>query len=126
MQDFTKLAVWQKSYKLALEIYKVTRSFPKEELYGITGQMRRASTSIPANISEGCGRYTGSELLRFLDIAMGSGSELHYFLMFARDLNYLSDETYVQLEPKVVEVKQMLTAFILKLRQDNKTDHPKA
>jgi four helix bundle protein len=120
MQDFTKLSVWQKSYKLALEIYRVTRNFPKEELYGITSQMRRPSTSIPANIAEGCGRYTGSELVRFLDIAMGSGSELHYYLMFACDLNYLSDETYVQLEPKVVEVKQMLTAFILKLCRDNK------
>jgi four helix bundle protein len=120
MQDFTKLAVWEKSYKLALDDYKATQDFPKEEWSGLTSQMRRASTSIPANIAEGCGRYASNELVRFLDIAMGSGSELHCYLMFARDLNYLTDKAYAQLEPKVVEVKPMLTAFILKLHQDDK------
>lgn len=78
MKDFKKLKAWEKSHQLTLAIYKVTRSFPKDELYGLTSQMRRASVSIPANIAEGCGRGSDAELARFCHIAMGSASELEY------------------------------------------------
>lgn len=120
MQDFRKLVVWEKSYKLALDTYLLTRSFPKEELYGLVSQMRRASISVPANIAEGCGRFTGSELARFLDIAMGSISELDCYLLFARDLNYVVEKDYMQLDEKLVEVRRMLIAFIQTVRQTGK------
>ena len=75
MKDFRQLQVWEKSHQLALGVYKATQDFPKEELYGLTSQIRRASTSIPTNIAEGCGRGTDPEFARFLQIAMGSASE---------------------------------------------------
>lgn len=70
MKDFRQLKVWEKSHHLALEVYRVTTTFPKEELYGITSQLRRASVSIPTNIAEGCGRSTNADFARFLQIAM--------------------------------------------------------
>jgi len=78
VKDFRKLAVWEKAHRLTLDMYKATASFPKDELYGLTSQVRRASISIPANIAEGCGRNGDVELARFLQIAMGSASELEY------------------------------------------------
>lgn len=80
MRDFRELKVWEKSHQLTLAIYKITAIFPREELYGLTIQIRRASASIPANIAEGCGRNGVAELARFLHIAMGSASELEYHL----------------------------------------------
>src|SRR5690349_10688139 len=111
MQDFRKLKVWQKGYLLTLAIYKITRSFPKEELYGMTRQMREAASSIPVNIAEGCGRYSEKELLRFLDISMGSASELDTFLMLSRDLDYMTIEAYTPLAENIAEVKRMLTSL---------------
>ena len=119
MQDFRKLAVWQKSFKLGLEIYQLTRNFPKEELYGLTSQLRRASVSISANIAEGCGRFTSSELVRFLDISMGSFSEVDTYLEFGRELGYLSDKDFSDLQPRLVEVRRMLIALIQTVRQSN-------
>ncbi|HRJ76165.1 MAG TPA: four helix bundle protein, partial [Anaerolineales bacterium] len=81
MKDFRQLKVWEKSHQLALAVYKVTKSFPKEELYGLTTQIRRASMSIPTNIAEGCGRNTDADFARFLQIAMGSASETEYQLI---------------------------------------------
>jgi len=118
VQDYKNLRVWQSSHRLALAIYHATRAFPREETYGLVSQMRRASISIPANIAEGCGRTTTNGLLRFLDIAMGSGSELEYYLLLARDLGYLTDDTCFTLEPHLLKVKKMLNAFIHKLRRD--------
>jgi four helix bundle protein len=94
MQDFRKLAVWQKSHELTLSLYELTGTFPREEMYGLTSQVRRASSSIPANIAEGCGRDGDAELSRFLQISMGSASELEYHLLLARDLKYLTAEDY--------------------------------
>ena len=84
MKDFRQLKVWEKSHQLALAIYKVTKEFPKEELYGLTSQIRRASMSIPTNIAEGCGRNTDADFARFLQMAMGSASETEYQLILAR------------------------------------------
>jgi four helix bundle protein len=118
MKDFRKQKVWVKSHDLALNIYKVTKTFPKEEIYGLTAQIRRACASIPANIAEGCGRGGEAELARFLQMAMGSASELQYHLMLAHDLGLLRDSDYNQLDQKTGEVKSMLTSFIKKLKAD--------
>jgi four helix bundle protein len=108
--------VWDKGHRLTLAVYKATARFPKDELYGLTSQMRRASASIPANVAEGCGRTGKAELGRFLQVAMGSASELEYHLLLARDLGMIDDSEYKSLEGQVVEVKRMLGAFIGKLK----------
>ena len=118
MKDFRKQEVWQKAHDLALRVYRVTEAFPKKELFGLTSQIRRAGVSIPANIAEGCGRDTDADFARFLQIAMGSASELEYHLLLAHDLGFLSDSGYESLNNKTTEVKQMLTSFIKKLKAD--------
>jgi len=118
MKDFRELKVWEKAHNLALAVYKLTTTFPKDELYGLASQIRRSSASIPANIAEGCGRDGDAELARFLQIAMGSASELEYHLLLARDLNLLRGPDYEQLASDVTDVKRMLTSFIQKLRAD--------
>lgn len=118
MKDFRELKVWGKAHQLTLEIYLSTRDFPKAELYGLTSQIRRAAASIPANIAEGCGRSGDGEFGRFLQIAMGSASELEYHLTPAHDLHLIDDKCYERLNREVVEVKRMLTSFIRKLKAD--------
>lgn len=115
MRDFRQLKVWNKAHELTIAVYRATRSFPKEELYGLTSQIRRSCESIPANIAEGCGRTDGAELARFLNIAMGSASELEYHLLLSHDLDLLEATKYKQLAAGVVEVKRMLTSFVQKL-----------
>ena len=119
MQNFHDLKVWEKAHRLTLDVYKATRDFPREEQYGLTSQLRRATSSIPANIAEGCGRNTGPDLRRFLEIAMGSASEVEYHLLLGRDLGMLKSELHQQLTDQTCEVKRMLAAFIQKL----KTEH---
>jgi four helix bundle protein len=127
VQDFRKLKVWRKSHELILEVYGATATFPKEELYGLTGQIRRAASSVPANIAEACGRGGNAEFVRFLCVAMGSASELEYPLLLARDLMRLHGDEYERLAGEIVEVKRMLTAFAQRLRATNsqklKTDY---
>ena len=118
MKDFKELKVWEKAQKLTLAVYKGTRSFPKEELYGLTSQMRRSCSSIPANIAEGCGRSGDAELRRFLHIAMGSASELQYHVLLARDLSLLDELTHDRFANDVSEIKRMLASFIKKLNTD--------
>ena len=86
MKNFRELKVWEKAHLLTIDIYRITATFPKEEMYGLTSQIRRASSSIPANIAEGCGRGSDNDFRRFLQIAMGSASELEYHLLLAHDL----------------------------------------
>ena len=119
MKAFTKLKVWEKSHRLTLDIYKVTKGFPRDELYGLTAQFRRSCSSIPANIAEGCGRNGDAEFARFLQIALGSASELEYHLLLARDLGLLNDLDYERLRSETKEVKQMLTSFIKKLKAES-------
>ncbi len=119
MQDFHKLKVWEKSHRLTLDIYRVTIKFPKEELYGLTSQIRKSCASIATNITEGCGRETSNEMKRFLFIAMGSASETEYHLLLAKDLGYLSASDYETLNQEIGGIKQMLTSFIKKLKTDN-------
>lgn len=116
MRDFREIKVWDKAHCLTLEIYKATTSFPREEVYGLTSQMRRSSSSIPANIAEGCGRGGNAELARFLQIGMGSASELEYHILLARDLRFLPTTIYDPVQDRVVEVKRMLAPLIGKVR----------
>ncbi|MCK6482508.1 MAG: four helix bundle protein [Phycisphaerae bacterium] len=90
MKNFRNLVVWQKSHDLALHVYQVTGGFPRNELYGLTAQMRRATVSIPANLAEGCCRSGDTEFARFVQIAMGSASELEYLLLLACELQLVN------------------------------------
>jgi len=119
MRNFRKLSVWEKSHTLTLNIYKSTSSFPKEELYGLTSQMRRAASSIPSNIAEGCGRNTQAQFARFLNIAFGSASELEYQLILSKDLSFINNEAFSELFEKITEVKRMLYSLIQKVQTDN-------
>jgi four helix bundle protein len=82
-QDFRNLVVWQKSHELVLDVYRISRDFPREELFGLTSQIRRCAVSIPLNMAEGCGRGSDPDFARFLVIAMGSSSELEYQLLLS-------------------------------------------
>lgn len=118
MKDFRDLLVWQKGHQLTLNVYRATGSFPREELYGLTSQMRRASKSIPGNIAEGCGKGSDADLGRYLQIALGSASELEYYFILARDLEYMNHPAAERFIAEVTEVKRMLTGFIQKLKAD--------
>jgi len=118
MKDFKKQKVWQRSHQLTLDIYKVTAEFPREELYGLTSQLRRSCASIPANIAEGCGRNSEADFSRFLQIALGSATELEYHLLLSHDLGILNDFDFEKLSKETIEIKQMLTSFIKKLKAD--------
>jgi four helix bundle protein len=98
-----------------LAIYQLTRKFPKEEMYGLSSQVRRASASIGANIAEGCGRRSDPEMKRFVQIARGSASELEYHLLLARDLQLLTVDEFKDLEAKVFEIQRMLASLSQRL-----------
>jgi four helix bundle protein len=119
VQDFKKLKVWKKAHELTLRVYAITKTFPKEESYGLRSQMRRASSSIGINIAEGCGRTGQIELRRYLRMSLGSASELEYELLLARDLNLLTQTQHDELDGQVTEIKKMTTALARKLRTDN-------
>ncbi len=108
MQDFRKLQVWEKSHNLTLRIYRLTSKFPREEIYGLTSQMRRACASIPTNIAEGCGRESAADFARFLQIAMGSANETEYLVLLAHDLKYLTADQHAELMDTIVRIKKML------------------
>ena len=116
MRDFKQLKVWQKSHALTLQVYKVTKTFPREETYGLVSQIRPSSSSIPANIAEGCGRDGDAEFARFLQIAMGSATELEYHIILARDLGLIAPTTFDALNDEVTQTKRMLTTFIQRVR----------
>ena len=119
MQDFRNLKVWEKAHSLTLDVYATSREFPREEMYGLTSQVRRAAASIGANIAEGCCRKGDAELGRFLQIAMGSASEVEYHCLLARDLEFLQPAQYERLTTEVIEIKRMLASLISKLRTDS-------
>jgi four helix bundle protein len=115
MKDFKELKIWQRSHKLTLSIYKLSKSFPKEEIYGLTSQMLRSAASIPTNIAEGSGRNTDPDLNRFLIIAMGSAAELEYQLILSKDLEYCNLAEFESLTNELIEIRKMLNAFIQKI-----------
>jgi four helix bundle protein len=118
MRSFRDLAVWQRAHALTLALYKVTRSFPRDEQYGLTAQVRRAAASVAANLAEGCGRRTAADFGRFVQIALGSASELEYHLILAADLGLLAPDTHAGFESAVIEVKRMLTGLAKKVMAD--------
>jgi len=118
VKNFRDLKVWEKGHQLTLAVYRATSVFPQDELYGLRSQTRRSCASIPANIAEGCGRDGDKDFARFLQIAMGSASELEYHLLLARDLHLLNAGDYEDLAREVTEVKRMLASFIRKLKAD--------
>jgi four helix bundle protein len=117
MRDFRKLNVWQESHKLTLEIYEISKSFPKEELFGLTSQMRRAASSVPTNIAEGCGRGSQKDYAHFLQIAIGSAFEVDYQILLAKDLKYIDENLYLKLNDKVDKIKRQLALLIKKVRE---------
>lgn len=117
MKNFRDLDVWERSHKLTISIYSMTKKFPRDEAYGLTSQMRRCASSVPSNIAEGCGRGSDSDFARFVQIAMGSASELEYQLLLARDLGYLDPHTHDHCEVEATGIKRMLAGLLSRLRK---------
>jgi four helix bundle protein len=99
-----------------MNVYAATSKFPKDELFGLTSQLRRAVASIPTNIAEGCGRGSNADFSRFLQIAVGSASEVEYELLLARDLKYIDAENYVSLDNEVVIIRKMILKLMSNLK----------
>ena len=116
MRNYRDLLVWEKAHLLTLAVYKNTRSFPNDERFGLTSQIRRASASIPASLAEGCGRRSDGEMGRFIQIAMGSGAELSYHLLLARDLGLLEGEIYQGLDADLGGILRMMSSLSQKIR----------
>jgi four helix bundle protein len=111
MRNYKDLVVWEKAHRLTLVVYKSTRAFPNEEKFGLTSQMRRASASIAANLAEGCGRRSDGEMGRFIQIAMGSGAELSYHLLLARDLGLLEKTMFEGMDSDLGEIMRMMSSL---------------
>ena len=117
MSNFRKLLVWQKAMALTTKIYESTKLFPKEEIFGLTSQLRRCVISIPSNIAEGFGRDSKNELLRFLNISVGSLFELQTQLEISKNIDFLKKEEFNNLYEDSREVERMLIAFIKKIKE---------
>lgn len=117
MQNYKNLIVWKKAHELVLYIYKLTFVYPKVEQFGLTSQLRRAAVSIPANIAEGCGKYTQSDLVNYLQTALGSANEVEYLLLLSHELTYLKPAPFNDADLQINEVKAMLINLIKKIRK---------
>jgi four helix bundle protein len=111
IKNFKTLDIWKRACRLVKVVYKATKVFPKEELYGLTSQMRRAAVSVPSNISEGCGRRTVADLSRFLDISVGSLCELETQLYLANDLDFLQTRAMQDLVEEIGQIRRMVIAY---------------
>jgi four helix bundle protein len=121
MKNYEQLEVWQKAHALTVRLYETTATFPRSEMFGLTSQIRRAAGSIGANLAEGCGRWNEVELARYVQIAMGSASELQNHLRLAKDLGFLTEPAYSPLVKAVVSIRKMLTALLQTLRRTRNT-----
>ncbi len=117
MQDYKKLIVWQRAHQNVLDVYRLTVGFPKEEVYGMTNQLRRAIISVANNIVEGTGKYTDKDFANFLQTALGSCQESEYLLMLSYELKFIDKKNYDPIITQVGEVKAMLISLIKKLRK---------
>ncbi|MEQ8470814.1 MAG: four helix bundle protein [Marinoscillum sp.] len=117
MRDFKELEIWADSHQFVLKIYLITKSYPDHEKFGIISQMRRSASSMPMNISEGCGRSGDKELKRSCEMSMGSASELEYQLILSHDLDYLSSAKYEELVRELVILKKRMNSFIQYLKK---------
>lgn len=116
MQNYKDLIVWQKAHNFTLRIYQVVAAYPREEVYNLTSQIKRSASSIPTNIAEGCGRFSQKDLANFLQIALGSSHELEYQILLSKDLKFIDNEHFLELEIEVGEIKAMLISLIKKVR----------
>lgn len=116
MRDFHKLIIWQRSHQLALKVYSISKFFPKDELFGLTSQIRRAVSSIPTNIAEGCGRASNKDFAHFLQIAIGLAAEVEYELLLAHDLDYINNSDYQFLTEETVAVRKMIIKYQSELK----------
>jgi four helix bundle protein len=116
IQDYRNLEVWKQAHLIVLDVYRLTSTYPKEQLYGLVFQTRRAAASVPTNIAEGCGRGSDADFGRFLQIALGSATELDYHLLLARDLGYIDQTALTSLSPNLDRVRKMLNAFLKRLK----------
>jgi four helix bundle protein len=121
MRNYRDLQTWNKAHILTLELYKLSRQFPKEEIYGLTSQLRRAASSIGANLAEGCGRQSNSEFARFVRISMGSASELDYHLLLSRDLGLIENTAYDRVSKGLTEVRKMLASLLSTVEIETQT-----
>ena len=117
MQDFRKVKAWQANRELTLHIYRVTATFPREERFGLTAQMRAAVVSVGANIAEGCGRGSRADTLRFFQLSFGSAVELLHHLITALDLGYITQEQFDAIESGLGSVRRMIAGFMKRLRE---------
>jgi len=117
MKNYKNLIVWQKAHALAVCLYRQTTGFPKAEQFNLTSQIRRAATSIPTNLAEGCGKYTQLDFANYLQVSLGSSNEVEYLILLSYELGYLKDEPYKDLDMQVNEVKAMLISLITKVRK---------
>lgn len=122
MRNYRDLQVWSKAHTLTVDLYRLSSSFPREEMYGLTNQLRRAAVSIGSNLAEGCGRRTKAELARFVRVAMGSASELDYQLLLSRDLGFIKDEDFRRAASELTEVRKMLTSFLAAVEKQIDTE----
>lgn len=112
--------VWQKAHALTLSLYRETTRFPNDERFGLTSQVRRSAASVCANLAEGCGRGSERDFARFVQIALGSASELEYHLVLAVDLGLLTATRHATLNDEITEVKRMLWGLHRRLRADSR------
>jgi len=115
-KSFEEIPVWRSSHKLTIEVYKITKKFPAHEQYGLTSQLRRSSSSIAANIAEGFGKYTTKEFIKFLYNSRGSCVETVYYILLARDLEYVTDQEYLELRKKCDEIGKQLNGWMKSLK----------
>ena len=116
MRDFKKYNIWKLSHLFTLKIYDVTKTYPKDEIYGLISQIKRASSSVPTNISEGCGRDSDAEFNRFLTIALGSASEVEYLIILSKDLNYIDESLFIILNEEINTIKRKIHSLKQKLK----------
>ena len=119
MKNYRDLIVWQKSHLLVLSLYEMTKTFPKDERFNLISQLRRAGTSVPTNIAEGCGKFTQRDFAKYLQDAFGSLQEVEYLSFLSFELAYMTNDDYRRIGSKINEVKAMLIALIKKKRRDN-------
>ena len=122
MKDFRELKVWEKAHNMTLTCYRLTNGFPKHELFGLASQIRRCSSSVPANIAEGCGKMGNTEFHRFLQMACGSANELEYHLILARDLGYFANQEYEAAQKELLELKRMWSPLRGRSAQNERAD----
>ena len=121
MSDYEKLKVWEAAHKFTIDIYKITKRFPKDEKYGLISQIRRSVSSIPTNIVEGCGQLGNGNLIRFLGIAKGSAFETEYQLLLSKDLGYIDTSEFNILTEKIKFIIRMLNNLIKSLSVKQKS-----